>query len=335
MRRWLVSYVVSVSVMCSSVASAQFVRTAPDIKTPDNYQPGTGVNRLGIKVRPSPLRNSSTFAVPNRGYYYYGWAPGGTYFYDGYYANRYLCGFCGRRWCRGGCGYYYSFPLPLVAANPGEFFGPRPVQQVMGLDANANNNPGVAANPVVVAQAQAPAVPPKLSNPTVRARAWKFVEYGDRHFKKGNYRKAAERYRKAESQAPDIPDVYFRQGFAELGVGRYAEAVVAMQEGLELNPDWPNSGFVLEELYPSPEAKRDVFRELHAHLEDHPHDADALYLLSVLRHFDGQAEAAEVGFRRVVQLTGLGHHAQPFLPPAREPQKAPQPEEAKGPLLPQ
>ncbi len=174
------------------------------------------------------------------------------------------------------------------------------------------------------------------------ARAWKFVEYGDRQFKKGDYRRAADRYRKAESQAPEIADIYFRQGFAELSAENYPEAVLAMQQGLALKPTWPDSGFVLEELYPSPAAKREVFRQLHTHLAEHPHDADGLFLLSVLQHFDGQPEAAEVGFRRVVELAGIGNHARAFLPPAPAPEPEPQPEEqaanqddrGNGPLLP-
>src|SRR5690606_7966627 len=120
------------------------------------------------------------------------------------------------------------------------------------------------------AAAQAPQAPRQISNPTVRARAWKFVEYGDRHFQRGDYRKAVERYRKAESQADDIPDIYFRQGFAHMGAQQYAEAVSAMRKGLALNPDWPNAGFVLEELYPSAEAKREVFRQLHTDVHERP-----------------------------------------------------------------
>jgi tetratricopeptide (TPR) repeat protein len=329
--------------ICTSHASAQ-IRTAPDIQTPENYQPGTGVNRLGIMSNSNAQRRTTNYVVPGGGYYYYGWSPGGysyydDYYYDGYYNDGYFCPYCGSRWCRGACRYRGPIYYPPVTANPRSLYGPGAVRQFLGVDGGGNNN-DAAGGAQRVARAQAPDVPAQLSNPTTRARAWKFVEYGDRHFKKGDYRRAAERYRKAESQASEIPEVYFRQGFAELGAGNYPDAVLAMQQGLARKPDWPSSGFVLEELYPSPEAKRGVFRQLHTHLADHPNDADALFLLSVLQHFDGQTEAAEVGFRRVVELTGIGNHARAFLPAAPEAEDAVElgfPEERvepDGPLLP-
>ena len=306
----------------SGDCNAQIIRTAPDIKTPSNYQPGTGVDRNGIKPQ-SSNRRTRHYSAPAGGYYY-GWNPGRYYFYsDSYYFNdRFLCPYCGRRWCNGGCRYYGPIYYPPIVGDAGAVFGPRAVQNFLGVGGN-NQNAGVAdPNPIRVAAAQAPAAPPKLSNPTARARAWKFVEYGDRHFKRGDYRKAAERYRKAESQASEIADIYFRQGFAEMGAERYPDAVAAISKGLELKPDWPNSGFVLEELYPTAEAKREVFRQLHSHVAQNPNDADAQYMLAVLQHFDGQSEAAELRFRRVVDLVGVGTRARAFLPLEPLPQPA-------------
>ncbi len=323
MRRFPLALIVS----CAAIAlgsmpecNAQIIRTAPDIKTPRNYQPGTGVDRNGILSRPSNRRTTHYYA-PGGGYYY-GWYPGGTYYYGGsyYFADGYLCPYCGGRWCNGRCriGYY-----PMIVGDAGALFGPRAAQEFLGVGGNNQNAGVVNRNPIRIAAAQAPVAPPRISNPTARARAWKFVEHGDRYFQRGNYRKAAERYRKAESQASDIADIYFRQGFAEMGAGRYAEAVVAMQEGLALKPDWPDSGFVLEELYPTAEAKREVFRELHRYVAEHPNNADALYMLAVMQYFDGQTEAAELRFRRVVELVGVANHARAFLP--LEPAEAPAP----------
>lgn len=332
---WLVVLLLtSITATLNSVVQGQPVRNNPQVDTPKDVQRGTGINRLGIMTRPSPHKRSTRVAVPP-GYYYYGWYPGGYYFANGYYRGGYLCSYCGGRWCRGACGCYGPIIYPPIAADPGAFYGPRAIRQFLGVNGAAgDNNDNSVANPVEVARVQAPDVPAKLSNPTVRARAWKFVEYGDRQFRKGDYRKAAERYRKAKSQAPDIPDIYFRQGFAELGAGRYTKAVIAMQNGLSLKPDWPDSGFVLEELYPTAGAKRAVFRQLHQHLIEHPNDADALFLRAVLQHFDGQTEAAEVAFRRVVELTGVGQHARAFLPVAPEAQDVEKLPKADGPLLP-
>lgn len=312
LKHCVVATVAIIGVVWSSDSIAQ-LRTAPDIETPRNYQPGTGVDRNGIMSNPSRRRNTH-YVVPGGGYYY-GWFPGRYAFYDDYYYfdGNYVCPYCGSRWCSGRCRYYGPIYYPPIAGDAGAIFGPRAVRDFLGVD-NNDAGGGGNLNPIIQAAAQAPIAPPKLSNPTARARAWKFVEYGDRQFKRGDYRQAAERYRKAQTQAPDVADVYFRIGFAEMGAGKYVEAVSAIRDGLALKPDWPNSGFVLEELYPTAESKREVFRQLHAYLEKNPNDADAQYLLAVLQHFDGQSEAAEVRFRRVVELTGVDTHARAFLP---------------------
>lgn len=346
----------ALTVLCPQ-APAQIIRTAPDLDDRGRRAQSSGpvIDRNGIRTN-SSNRRTTHYVLPSGGYYY-GWYPSGGYGYYGgdyYYSDRYLCPYCGRRWCDGSCRYPGPIVYPPVVGDAGAIYGPRSVREFLGVD-GGNNNSGSASepNPLRTARVPAPAVP-KISNPTARATAWKFVEYGDKQFKQGDYRDAADRYRKAESQAPEIADIHFRLGFAQMGAGRYAEGVAAMREGLRLKPNWPDSGFVLEELYPTPEAKRNVFRQLHSHLNENPTDADAQFLLAVMQHFDGQAEAAELGFRRVVQLNGRARHAMAFLPleppadadagqpgdlpvPERPQPLEPQPLEAQpqdGPLLP-
>lgn len=307
----LLAGLTAVGLSAPPAASAQ-TRTAPDIQNP-GAQTGTGVNRLGIMTDSTGPRRTNVVA-PGGGFFF-GHSPGffypyrysrRTYFYPDYFYYD----------------DYYRYPryLPPVVGDAGALYGPRAVQDFLGLD--ASNAAQASRGPLRAAAAAAPEAPPPLSNPTVRARAWRFVEYGDRQFQKGEYRQALDRYRKAQSQASEIPDVYFREGFANMAAGRYAEAVVAMREGLRLDPSWPSSGFVLEELFPTVEAKREIYRQLHTHLADRPNDADALFMLAVMQHFDGHEAAAEVRFRRVVELTGLGEHARAFLPLAPESEDA-------------
>ena len=317
-----------------SWSTAQIVKTAPDLKPSPGFRPGTGVDRNGIMHRPSTGR-TNTYVIPQGGYYY-GWSPYGSY-YGGssyYYRGYAVCPYCGSRWCNGNCRYnggtYY---LPPVAADAGQLYGPRAARNFLGID-NQNNNANTGRTSTGQGGvAAAPELPPPVSNPTTRAQAWKFVEYGDRNFKKGNYRQALDRYKKAESQAPDIAEIQFRKAFAELGVSHYSEAVSAIRAGLSLKPDWPESGFVLEELYPTAEAKREIFRQLHTELNEHPNDADALFMLSVMQHFDGQEAAAEVGFRRVVELTGMGNHARAFLPVTEVAQVPAEPAPPEGDIV--
>ena len=160
-------------------------------------------------------------------------------------------------------------------------------------------------------------------NREVRARAWRRIEAGDRNFREGDFRDALAHYRKSTEIDKQVAGGYFRTAFAMLALGRWTEATLSIERGLLLKPDWPDSGFVLEELYTTPAAKRSEFRKLQIAKQQTPHNADVRFMLGVMLHFDGQAEAAEVEFRRVVELTGQGDHALAFLPPSQEPAQLP------------
>lgn len=343
MRPLLVAFAAMAAVVATGLladcAMAQ-IRTAPDI-TNRNYNSGTGVTREGIIPRSSPHRNSTNYVVPRGSYYYYGYSsgpyfsgyPGRQSYYD-YYYDDFICPYCGLRGCRGRCRYARRpLYLPPVVANPGTIYGPRVTNQLLGVGGNQqNNNNNQGGGPIQQAAGRAPTPPPQLSNPSSRALAWKFVEYGDRHFKNGDYGKAAIRYRKARDQADDLADIHFREAFAELGIEHYADSVAAVRKGLALKPDWPQSGFVLEELYPTPQAKREVFRQLNVEVEQHPNDANALFLLGMLEYFDGREAASELRMRRVVELAGVNEHAVAFLPRRQpQPEAAPADEPAQQP----
>lgn len=318
--------------LLSAEASAQ--GTARDIKPPPNYQPGTGVNRHGIMTHSAP--RVRTYTIPQRGYHYWGYYSSGPgYYFPGhYYSSHYYCPYCGSPWCSGSC-WYRRGPviLPPVVGDAGALYGPRAAQQFLGVDGGGQRQAATGGGrgpllPPAETQEQ-----PKISNPTARAQAWKFVEYGDRQFKKGQYRQALDRYDKGVRQASDLADIHFRKAFALVGMSKYAEATEAVKEGLRLKPEWPESGFVLEELYPDAAAKREVFRQLTLHLDAHPRDAEALFMLAVLQHFDGQEGAAEVKFRTVIDLLGQAEHARKFLPV--EPQPPPVAPPQGGDAVPQ
>jgi hypothetical protein len=293
----------------ATVAHAQSGR--PIVAPPGS---GTGVDRNGIMARRTP--QVRTFTIPQRGHYHWGYysTPGYRFYPGDYYYNDYFCPYCGGAWCNGSC-LYGRGPvyLPPVVAGGNSLFGIRAAQEFLGVgggNQQAAGNTGRGAGPLLPAEPAAP----KVSNPTARAQAWKFVEFGDRQFKRGEYRQALDRYDKAARQANDLADIHFRKAFAQVGMGKYAEAAESVKTGLQVKPSWPESGFVLEELYPTAEAKRAIFRQLTLHLDAHPRDAEALYMLAVMQHFDGQEAAAEVKFRSVIELLGQAEHARLFLP---------------------
>ncbi|MEK6234836.1 MAG: tetratricopeptide repeat protein [Planctomycetales bacterium] len=162
------------------------------------------------------------------------------------------------------------------------------------------------------------------SNPESRARSRKFVGFGDELFRGQNFSLAYQRYQTALQSAPDSADVQFRRGFALTALKQYRRSAAAFHRGLELDRDWPASGFTLTDLYDDNiAAKNGHLERLAAAAEQSPQDADLMFLLGVFLYFDGQPARSRPFFDRAMQLSGDHDDAQAFLDhiPA-EPQNA-------------
>jgi tetratricopeptide (TPR) repeat protein len=142
--------------------------------------------------------------------------------------------------------------------------------------------------------------------------ASKYIGYGDTLFAKQKYAEANERYRKAARSAPQAAAAWFRQGFALAAIGRYDQAAVAIKRGLKLDSAWAKSNFDLDQLFGgSAAAKNACLDALAAAVAAKPADANRLFVLGVVLHFDGQANRAAAIFTRAEQAAGLnvGHIA--------------------------
>lgn len=236
---------------------------------------------------------------------------GGVYGWPGYWNGG--CSCCGSYWCDGWCyGGPYWIPS-VVVVDSNALYGPRGIRNFLGIgDAAA---PVVQAAPaaLVEAPAVAPAVnlPPR-ANATARDRAIKFLQYGDRHFQEGRYRQAISRYKLASSSASDMAEIEFRKAFAELMMGDFSDATLAIRRGLTKTANWPESDFSVDDLF-SPAAKAEAYHLLQERLKATDFDADAHFLLGVMMHFDGQLDAAQAQFLRTIELLGQAEHARIFL----------------------
>ena len=145
--------------------------------------------------------------------------------------------------------------------------------------------------------------------------ASRFLGFGDGHFAGGKYAAAYRRYKKAADAAPTLADAYFRQGFALIALGNYRQAARVFKRGLEIAPDWPRSGFRLQELYgPSAAAKTAHLGTLSQAVVDQPHDPDLPFLLGVLVHAGGEPDRAVPLFERATRLSvGSDAHLRAFL----------------------
>jgi hypothetical protein len=204
---------------------------------------------------------------------------------------------------------YSSLPQPAVT--PGRQ-APAPADPVDGLDALRAKI--------------------RTTNAEVKARAGKFIGYGDANFLKQNYLSAAERYKEASRIAPDLADSFLRQGFAFVAMGNYQSAAREFRRGLVIRSDWRNSGFRLDQIYGGdPAVKTAHLEALAKAVEANPIDSDLLALMGLMLFFDGQAERSETFFAGAAQQGGNGDHLLDHFLRQPAPAGAPRPD---GPAKP-
>ena len=236
---------------------------------------------------------------------------GGVYGWPGYWNS--CCPYCGFYGCNGWC---YGGPFwipPALVVDSNQLYGPRGIRNFLGIG-DAAPAPVARAAAVVAAPAVAPAVnlPPR-ANATARERAIKFLQYGDRHFQEGRYRQALSRYKLAGSSASDMAEIEFRKAFAELMMGDFSDATLAVRRGLTKTANWPDADFAVDDLFPAA-AKAEAYHLLQERLKQTDFDADAHFMFGVMLHFDGHLEAAQAHFLRTIELLGRAEHARVFLP---------------------
>lgn len=271
-------------------------------------------------IGPTNTTNSGRIGQGNRfgtyrsfGYGYgsfYGPVYGGVYGWPGYVNS--CCPFCGSYWCDGWCGGGTFWIPPAVVVDSGQLFGPQGVRNFLGGNRAAAPAAQAVEIPQPPAVAPAPPLPPR-ANATARKRAIKFLQYGDRHFEAGRYRQALSRYKTAGSSASDMAEVEFRQAFAELMLGNFSDAALAVRRGMAKTANWPDADFAIDDLF-SAAAKAEAYHLLHERLLATDFDADAHFMLGVMLHFEGRLQAAQGHFLRTVELLGQAEHARAFLP---------------------
>ncbi|MBM3997663.1 MAG: tetratricopeptide repeat protein [Planctomycetes bacterium] len=143
----------------------------------------------------------------------------------------------------------------------------------------------------------------------------KLEELGVAAFRAGEFGTALLRFRQAGDADAPAPRAWFLQGQALIAVGKYRDAVDAIQKGLAENRKWPSSGFNPKvELFAN---NLDAWTEQRQQLEQtqarNPKNADYLFLLGYLAWFDGNRDAAIGYFRRARDLGGEPRWTDMFL----------------------
>jgi hypothetical protein len=147
-------------------------------------------------------------------------------------------------WYGGGYGPYAYPPVVLPAQT---LFGPQPVQQMMGVNQVAANQAGPVQRAGVGA-APRPQRKVRVANAEAKARAGKFIDFGDALFAKQRFREALERYKLAAQQAPDMAEIYLRQGIASVATGQFEAAGRYFRRALKTD-GWDAAHLQLDQLY--------------------------------------------------------------------------------------
>ncbi len=153
-------------------------------------------------------------------------------------------------------------------------------------------------------------------------RSKKFQAEGDHWLREGQNVKAYLRYLEAQREAEDRGEVYFRQAFALVAMGRYSHAVSKLKRGLQIDPQSARTGQSLDAVYgvENVDHKVDYLQRVADWANADVRDPDRLFLMGVLLHFDEDSRASEF-LNAASKLAGRGPHIQAFLQAPGSPPK--------------
>ena len=200
-----------------------------------------------------------------------------------------------------------------ISVNP----GPAAVQQFLGI---------VNLRPIAVAK---PAVPnlkivdqplAKFSNPETRRKAERYIAEGDTLFRAQNFNSALQKYKLAASTAPDLAEIYWREGHALVAVNQFDMATTAFKRAIAMTDELSRGGFKLDDLYGAASLTKTAHLESLAELAmTRRQSPDPYFLLGIFLTYDGQQERAVKFFERAADLAGIsGGHIAVFLVPPND-----------------
>lgn len=212
-----------------------------------------------------------------------------------------------------------AFARPrAVVADP---FQPRPVaqpnvQDILQQHAERRSNSPAPPDDELVAR------PISGSSRASKERSKQFQAEGDRWLRDGQSVKAYLRYLEAQREAEDRGEVYFRQAFALVAMGRYSHAVSKLKRGLQVEPQSARTGKTLDQIYgvENIDQKVDYLQRVADWADADVRDPDRLFLMGVMLHFDEDSRANEF-INAAWKIAGKGQHIQAFLQSSGSPPK--------------
>jgi hypothetical protein len=208
--------------------------------------------------------------------------------------------------------------LPPIFIPPGLLYGPGPVFDMLyGVAWRTGGFAGPLIPPGLNALNQRPLdglvgdpLPPvPVVNEAARARAWRFIEMGNRYFDEQNFRRAYVRYDKAAQAAPDLVEAHLLKGQALIAIGSYDMAARAFKQALR-NDKWTDCQLRWDNVYGKNRvAKTAHIENLAEAAQNDPHNPDLMLLLGMELFFDGQIERSVKFFQEYAALRDAGQVA--------------------------
>jgi hypothetical protein len=161
--------------------------------------------------------------------------------------------------------------------------------------------------------------PPELPRPPFpqadpKAESARQTALGLDVFAAAQYGRAAQRFRQATAINPQNARAHFFLAQAAVALGKYDEAVEAIQQGMRLEPDWPTASFRPVTLYNSNVADwPEHLQRLQEALARHPNDAALLFLSAYQLWFDGRQDEARPLFERAAAVAPDRSFSERFL----------------------
>jgi hypothetical protein len=157
---------------------------------------------------------------------------------------------------------------------------------------------------------------PHPSSPEQKAKSLRAQLQGDVWMKKLRFLNAYERYKVAQSAAPDRPEPYFRLGFSLTAAGNFDSAVKYFKQGLDIDPRWPSHGDRIDVLFGEDNrlSVLTMTERVGGWVREDIRDPDRLFLIGIVLFFDGDSRSSEF-FEYAYRLSGGGDHLLAFLRP--------------------
>jgi len=140
------------------------------------------------------------------------------------------------------------------------------------------------------------------------------ITKGDSFFSESKFKESSKIFEEAISKFPNQPIPYFARGHALFAAAEFRKASQSLQKGLDLYPEWPNSGINLESFFKNKDLFENRLRQLESQVLAVPNDASLLFLQAYVQHFSGQTQKSRASFERLRDLDSGKKYATLFLP---------------------